>query len=487
MAVDFDKLSLKLKVKRVVDSLPQRSVIPDEVAERWIEGILVRDPERAVWHAERARGIGGSEIGELVLHATGQATAYSTLEEISQQKLLLKLPTPETIHMIRGTAMEPLAERTYWAISKHESILGQPSVAEAFRKGHPEYSWLVGNPDDVVITPKQQRLITDFKVRSNLDREENIKLINACQLHWYGLIHEGRFGALPDGYGLAELDIPNELIDALRKEDNPDFDTMAKTIASVNKPGFGMQIRTFKHNPALADHMTRLAGQFWEKHVMSGKPFVAPKPQKPDSMSNADARRMEDKLNLLVRYKMAEGVSKDQAAKIREEVVAVGNKYEMKEFPFEVKGLSAGYTKAFNKDAAAQTLLLKGVPRSEISKPSDILDTEAATQVLRKHGLLDDSLFKPAWHESAIKKSLKQFGLDPAEFEHSRFRAGLTTKKADQEVRQTLESRMSTHIQSFGAQSAPEQKPEVRKGPQVNFLDMADEIEEDDFQEVRLG
>ncbi len=58
---------IRKQVTAVVDSLPQRSQIPDSVAKRWIEGVLQIDPERAVWHAERARGIGGSEIGEILL------------------------------------------------------------------------------------------------------------------------------------------------------------------------------------------------------------------------------------------------------------------------------------------------------------------------------------------------------------------------------------------------------------------------------------
>src|SRR5690606_34170383 len=109
-----------------------------------------------------------------------------------------------------------------------------------------------------------------------LSLDEDIKLVNLCQLHWYGLIYEGQFKTLPNGYALAELDIPNDLIDALMKEEQPDFETLAKTIASVNKPGFGMQIRFYKHNPALANHMVRLADQFWKKHVLSGVPYSAP-------------------------------------------------------------------------------------------------------------------------------------------------------------------------------------------------------------------
>lgn len=490
MAVDFDKIKLRMNVRKVVDSLPQRRVIPDDVAERWIDGILARDPERAVWHAERARGIGGSEIGELVLHASGQPTTYNTLEEISRAKLLLDLPSNETIHMARGTAMEPLAQRTYWAISKHKSILDQPDIQSAFQSAHPKHRWLVGNPDEVVNAGRMGRLITDFKVRSNLNHEDDMKLINACQLHWYGLKYEGHFNKLPDGYGLAELDIPSELIDSLRAEDQPDFEGLAQTIASVNRPGFGMQIRYFKHNPALAEHMCRLADAFWNNHVLTGTPYLKPKPQKPDHFPEDMEKAIQDKLNNLVRFKIAEGVSKTESDRVRGELFAIAEQFELKEWPFEVAGLSAGYSKTFDTANAAARLMAAGVPKSDLTRPSETLDTEAALQTLKSHDLLDDSHFKPTWDGRAIKKALKEHGLLASDFEINRFRAAITTKKAEQDVRQQLEQSMGTHIQMFGRTQAPTatESTAVEAHAANSGVDVLVDIDDtDEVADIRLG
>ncbi|EAZ98370.1 YqaJ viral recombinase family protein [Marinobacter sp. ELB17] len=494
MDVDFDLISLTLKVRKVVDALPQRSHIPDDVAVRWVEGIIKRDPERAVWHANRASGIGGSEIGELVLHASGQRPMYNTLEELSRQKLLLDFPSRSNIHMERGTDMEPLAEKTYWAITKHKSVLADPEIANAFAKGHPTYPWLVGNPDDVVDAPSLGRLITDFKVRSNLDSEEGMKLINACQLHWYGLIHEGQFGKLPDGYGLAELDIPTPLIDSLRGEDNPDFQAMAETIASVNKPGFGMQIRYFKHNPALANHMTRLAEQFWNKYVMTGQPFVTPKPEKPAEMSKQDESKIRGLLNDLVRFKIAENVSKMECDRVRSDIFELTDRYEMDVWPFEVPGLSAGYSSKFDINRAATALITKGIDRVTLAKPSDALDMDAVHITLENNGLLTDSLYKPTWDPRAVKSALKKLKIPVSDFNATNFRAGISTKRADQDTRHTLETSMGIHIQKFGQDEpslSQQQNDGVspdRSAPNGN-IDILSQLDDDDDHNdsLRIG
>lgn len=484
------------QVSEIVNALPQRGVIPDEVAERWIDGIVKQDPERAVWHAWRAYGIGGSEIGELVAQAVGLPATYNTLEEISKAKLLLTLPSRENIHMARGTAMEPLAERVYWAATGDKSILHKPEIANKFAQGHPQHQWLKGNPDDVANNQQFGRVITDFKVRSNLNPEEGYKLINICQLHWYGLIHEGRFGELPGAYGLAELDIPVELIDSLMEEENPDFDTLANTIASVNRPGFGIQTRYFKHNTDLAKNMVRLANNFWNKYVLSGTPYLNPKPEKPEDLSPEDESHIREDLNEFLRFKLAEGVSQKSAALHRDRAFKIAEKYELSEWPFEVPGLSAGYSKKFKLNDAADFLVAKGVPRDSLSKPSSKLDADAAIKVLKNNNLLHDSLFKPEWDTRAVKKNLKEHDVSPSQFEDLGFRAGISTKKADLETRETLEVAIQNHISNWGNETG-QQEPSQAATPENpahhaitrDILGSSDNDIDDDTElpELRLG
>lgn len=447
-----DQQTLYDEVACVIETLPQRSVISDSTVDHWIRGIIKRDPERAVWHAHRAAGIGGSEVGELLLTAMGKSNAYNTLEDLSRMKLLQQFPIPPTIHMLRGTAMEPLAQPVYHKLSNHKSLLETPEIKEAFSKPHPDYPFIIGNPDEVAQAGNKV-LVTDFKVRSNLDSEDAIKLINAAQVHWYGLLYEGYFKKLPDYYALAELDIPSKLIDDLMAQENPNFQALADNIAAVNGPGFGMQIRTFRHNPAIANNLVKLAREFWENHVLSGIPYQNPQPQKPAELTSNDEKSLNELQNEFLRFKLAGQVAKDKADEIRVEIDNIASKYQVKEWPFEVPGISAGYTERFDAKAAVSALMSKGVDKALLVKPTDVLDTEAAEVTLRNNDLLGEHVFKQGFDTRMIKASLKEAGLSASLFQNKTFRIGMSTKKVDTEIRDQLQDHMTVHISRFMADS----------------------------------
>jgi hypothetical protein len=162
--------------------------------------------------------------------------------------------------MRRGTAMEDLARRVFLKLTGHKSILDTEEVEQAFSKPHALFNHIGGNPDEVVDVAKM-RVIADFKVRNNLDEEKGVSVVNGAQLHWYGMIHESNLKKRPDGYCLAELDIPADMMDDLMK--NPPttdegWDRIANDVAAINRPGFGMKTQYFKHNEMLADNLVRL-------------------------------------------------------------------------------------------------------------------------------------------------------------------------------------------------------------------------------------
>ena len=93
---------LRTRLRKIVDLLPQRRHIPDAVAERWIDGVLQLDPERALWHVERAFGIGGSEIGEILLASFKEPPDPNHPEAIWRSKMLRNCPAVKTFTWLAG-------------------------------------------------------------------------------------------------------------------------------------------------------------------------------------------------------------------------------------------------------------------------------------------------------------------------------------------------------------------------------------------------
>lgn len=471
---DSEYASLVTKTKAIIDGLPQRSVLNEKVIDWWIKETIKREGERVLWHARRAGGIGGSEAGEFLLHAIGKSQAYQSLEDIWKSKMLLTIPQRPNIHMRRGTAMEYLARMVYLNITGHNSILNTPEIQNGFSKPHPDFPHIVGNPDEVVQT-KGLRVITDFKVRSNLDMEAGVSLINGAQLHWYGILHEGAFGKLPDGYGLAELDIPNDMIDDLMANPPKDWSAIAREIAAINRPGFGMKISHFKHNPKMATFLKTLTKDFWDRHVLTGIPFEAPKAERPQTLTSEDAQTIKRAQNEFLMFKLAEYVAKMKAEAARETLSGISEKYELEKWPFEVDGLSSGFTTRFNADAAASRLIQKGVDRADLQKPSSKPDVDAMIQTLEAHGLLADTHYVSEWDTRKLKAALKEHDIPVKEFESKNFRIGLTTKKADLPVREALEEKMISHISGF-MKSVAEERPEPTQAtPELELDDLDDD------------
>ena len=472
------KAELQSTVTKIIDSLPQRQFIADETAKRWVVEVIKLEADRAIWHAHRAKTIGGSEAGEFLLAAMGERPAYNSLDEIWRQKMLIDLPGRPNIYMRRGTAMEDLARRVFLKLTGHKSILDTEEVEQAFSKPHALFNHIGGNPDEVVDVAKM-RVIADFKVRNNLDEEKGVSVVNGAQLHWYGMIHESNLKKRPDGYCLAELDIPADMMDDLMK--NPPttdegWDRIANDVAAINRPGFGMKTQYFKHNEMLADNLVRLTKQWWDKYVMTGTPYAKPKPSLPKEMTDLDKKRVEEAQNRFTKHKIAETAAKENASDARREVDEIARKYEIKDWPFQSAGLSAGYSKTFDSEKAAAALISAGVDRKTLCTATDTPDTDRMIQTLKSNGLLGDSQFKVKWDDRAIKSALKEHKIDIAKFDGLNLRMGLSRKKEDLPVRELLEKKMSQHIDDFMNEPKDLQQS-------VSLVDTNNEVGQEDEQD----
>lgn len=285
----------------IVDLLPQKAVISPEAATRWIDGVMRWEKDRAEWHVKRLMGIGGSEIGAVVRGVNQLShSGFSTLPQVIQQKLMLRLPLRQDANMLRGVVLEDLARLSF--MYRYGAARDTAAVAamegSSPRKG---YEWLVGNPDDACLL-NGRRFLVDYKVPSSFSEEVDFDY--AAQLHHYAL--RGRLGGVRfDGFLLVKLDIAPELARSLVTRfplmSEQEQNQLAKTIALADVPGMRVVALGVEHSKQM-DIDILDAGRFaWEEYVMKGVvPELARKP-----VLQMDQSALIDLANLQQQYAMA--------------------------------------------------------------------------------------------------------------------------------------------------------------------------------------
>jgi len=211
---DFPDLERRLAA--LIDRLPQRTLIQDHHATRWLERTIMMSIDRvelehgegtatvaqvhnhALWHVRRASAIGGSEIGTIVKHFRGDRGNFTSAKNLALEKLLIMSPQRSTPEMARGNRAEPWLQRMY---HEQHGVRSDEKMLDLM-KG---YRWsrlpqLVGTPDDIVILPDGRRRLVDYKCPSadvNADYEKNgVSFDYVCQVHHYGVLSQssgGRF------------------------------------------------------------------------------------------------------------------------------------------------------------------------------------------------------------------------------------------------------------------------------------------------------
>lgn len=245
----------------LIDRLPQRPVIQDHHASRWLERTITMSIGRveldrgegnatvgdvhahALWHVRRASAIGGSEIGTIVKHFRGDRGNFTSAKNLALEKLLIMSPQRSTPEMARGNRAEPWLQRMYLA---EHGVRSDPE-ALALLKG---YRWhrlpqLVGTPDDIVVLPDGRRKVVDYKCPSadvNAEYEKNgVSFDYVCQVHHYGVLAQSA-GARFDEMEVAVFDPRYFVIHQYKVE----------------------------RDPALIQEIMKSAKAFWDEFVMNG-------------------------------------------------------------------------------------------------------------------------------------------------------------------------------------------------------------------------
>ena len=220
----------------MIEALPQKAMIPDDVADRWLRGTFWREARDAAnercrylkhrgftdemveearkpaaddfraafrqtsWHIRRASGIGGSELGDIICGFKGERPkGFGSATNSVRSKLLLDTPFGGMDQLKRGHRMEERILEDYHertgAVRDVESL----NKLRGFRSDRIPY--LIGTPDDIVLRPylvdgkeEMRRIIPDSKapsqkeVQKYQDESKGVPYTYQAQLHGYGLI-----------------------------------------------------------------------------------------------------------------------------------------------------------------------------------------------------------------------------------------------------------------------------------------------------------
>jgi len=437
MNVDNDQ-ALVAELARVFSSLPQRDVVAQDDAARWLENILKWHKNRAAWHANRLRGIGGSEMGAVVRGMLGlNETGFLTYEQVAEHKLLKRLPEFETWHMKRGTVLERLAQLSF--AYRFGATSDTDAVAQIEQGTSVEgLEWLVGNPDDVVFM-SGGRYLVDYKVPNVVD--DSVAFDYEVQLNHYRLNAELK-GVKFDGMLLVKLDLAPELakslVDNIEDMSEDELHDFAQTIAKVDMAGMRVLPVMVAPNPTLRQQILECGSQFWNDYVLQG---VVPSQRKellPVSEVAAEqiakyqkqyaiAKAGINQLNLIAMEaenaiaELLEGVDfKD--AKFPETVVAVREK------PLDQKRL-------------VDEALLRGASEEELASDKKKYSVDALLDEIKRLGgdVENDNLYERSLDAKKAEAFLKERNVPLDEFRPSGVSLRVSTRKADKEAMEALE------------------------------------------------
>jgi len=193
------RAALERRVWDIVDRLPQREAIRTADATAWVDDVVAKHGEAALWHATRLGGFGGSEIGVLIRNRHGERADHgASAHDIVEAKLMRRAPLEETSHLRRGHENEDLHAQRFWA---KWGAVRDVAAYEALKNAKGSHPWMRYSPDDVVRMPlrvdvgddgrpvfvrtKQASLLwlIDYKAPSQVDASARIAMQYAAQLH----------------------------------------------------------------------------------------------------------------------------------------------------------------------------------------------------------------------------------------------------------------------------------------------------------------
>lgn len=198
---------IESQVRAIVDRFAHRAVIVESDLNNWIDHVVGTYGDLATWHAARAGGFGGSQIGALVRNFMGQRADHSaSAHDIVEGALFRRVPDEPNGHMRRGIAME--SEHRNWFYRRY----GARRDAEGFKVLSGSFGprrWMRYSPDELAfmrdprsMNSVEGRWLGDYKAPSEI---HPISFQYVCQLHMGRMVCEHN-GIHVDGMILSQFD-----------------------------------------------------------------------------------------------------------------------------------------------------------------------------------------------------------------------------------------------------------------------------------------
>lgn len=246
VALNHDEI--KAKCRSVIDRFGHRDALREDDIREWLNHVVHAHGEQAVWHATRAGGFGGSDIGVLVRNFQGfRADHQASAHDIVAGKLLRAVPSEETGDLRRGHENEPRHALDYYA--KYGAVRDQAAY-DGLSKATGLRPWMRYSPDDVVLFPVSRpnaklegrlflRLLLDYKAPRSVEEDSSIAFQYSCQLHQGAMICAANDIHL-DGLQLSQFDWAQWAL----KDDFVDYDPdLAKLILVAGDHFYGSVLR----------------------------------------------------------------------------------------------------------------------------------------------------------------------------------------------------------------------------------------------------
>lgn len=384
----IDTAEITRRVWEKIDALPQREQILDSDARIWVDGVVGNYGELAIWHATRAGGFGGSQIGALVKNFMGERADHeASAHDIVAGALLRKLPDVPNGHMRRGIAMEPQHRR--WFHEKYGSIRDEAGFLTLSKSVGPR-AWMRYSPDELAmmsISAFQGRILIDFKAPSEVEHESNVAFQYTCQLHMgrMVLVHNN----LPvDGLMLSQFDWKNW---ALKDDVVPYIPELDDLIMKAGDHYWDYVMRG--ELPAYV-HKARLENESQLREQLSGVSIRLASLKALKTLIDGHIEGFEAQVKPEI-AKFQLGRSKAVLEGITYSATPVFEKAAVLEkLPlevFEALPLSGNSTKAFDDKAMLARLKELGEDVKKFAKPGSV-DSDALYEAMLAHGIDADAL-----------------------------------------------------------------------------------------------